>query len=181
MKKLIILLGASGSGKTTLEKKMFKLHSDKYDRVISATTRDMREGEKNGEDYHFKTKDEFKKMDLAESDYIDGSSYGTPVSELTKGNKDLILTMEPNGARKIIDYITNNKLNLDPKVVYFNISEERRMKNMKRRGDPIQKIKKRVQNDDIDQRFKRNNLKSDLEITELNDQLDILFLEKFYA
>ncbi|MDD4005965.1 MAG: guanylate kinase, partial [Bacilli bacterium] len=54
---MIILVGASASGKTEIA----KILTRKYGivKAITHTTRDMREGEKNGVDYFFVSKDEF--------------------------------------------------------------------------------------------------------------------------
>lgn len=166
-KNLLILLGASGSGKSTLEKKLYENNKNIFDRVVSATTRPKRNGEIDGVDYFFVDNNKFSNIPMAESDGIDGSFYGTPASELTKGDKHLILTMEPNGARKIVEYIKDNGLNIKPVVVYFKISEEIRINNMKKRGDELNKILKRVKNDDIDQRFINSNLVADIEINSL--------------
>ena len=172
-KHLIILLGASGSGKTFLEKKLYNEKSSQFDRIISSTTREMRTNEKNGVDYHFfEDKESFFEQELAEFDFIDGSYYGTPLSELNKGEKDLLLTMEPNGARKIIDYIKNKNLKLKIKIIFFDIEEKTRIENMKKRGDSDEKIAKRIKNDDIDDRFRNNKLKADLRITELDYQVE---------
>lgn len=57
---IYILAGPSGSGKTTQAKILSK--RDDFKRIITCTTRSIREGEVDGVDYFFKTKDEFKKM-----------------------------------------------------------------------------------------------------------------------
>ena len=57
--KLIILVGPSGSGKSSVLHKLKKLKPD-YVYPLSATTRPMREGEVDGDIYHFMSKEEFK-------------------------------------------------------------------------------------------------------------------------
>ncbi len=58
--KLFIIVGPSGSGKSSVLMEFKKTHPE-YTYPLSATTRPMREGEKDGDIYHFFTKEEFEK------------------------------------------------------------------------------------------------------------------------
>ncbi len=58
--KLFLLVGPSGSGKSSVLAELKKKHPE-FTYPLSATTRPMREGEKEGEIYHFYSKEEFKK------------------------------------------------------------------------------------------------------------------------
>ena len=58
---LVVVSGFSGAGKGTLMKELLKQY-DNYARSVSATTRQPREGEKDGEDYFFVTKEHFQQM-----------------------------------------------------------------------------------------------------------------------
>ena len=62
MKKgfIIVISGPTGVGKTTVVKKLLEQMPNSM-RIVTTTTRQMRPGEKNGEDYHFVTKEEFEK------------------------------------------------------------------------------------------------------------------------
>ncbi len=57
--KLIIIVGPSGSGKSSVMHGLMKAHPE-YTYPLSATTRAMREGEKNGDIYFFYTKEKFE-------------------------------------------------------------------------------------------------------------------------
>ena len=103
---LTVISGFSGAGKGTVVKQLL----DKYDYglSISATTRSPREGEQDGREYFFKTKEEFEQM-IAEHQLIEyaqyvGNYYGTPkeyvVQQLEQG-KDVILEIEIQGALKV--------------------------------------------------------------------------------
>ena len=58
----IVISGFSGSGKGTIMKELIRRYPEKYALSISATTRQPREGEQDGREYFFKTKEEFLSM-----------------------------------------------------------------------------------------------------------------------
>ena len=103
---LIIISGPSGSGKGTVVK---NLDAEKgYALSISVTTRKMREGEVDGRDYFFHTREEYFEMlekgELLEHATFCGNCYGTPKSyvkeQIAKG-KTVILEIEVNGALQV--------------------------------------------------------------------------------
>ncbi|MDD2958248.1 MAG: guanylate kinase [Lachnospiraceae bacterium] len=104
---LVVVSGFSGVGKGTLMKKLVEKYDD-YALSISATTRDPREGETDGREYFFHTKEEFQKMidqeELVEyASYCD-NFYGTPkkyVEDQMRQGRDVILEIEIQGALKI--------------------------------------------------------------------------------
>ena len=107
---LIVVSGFSGAGKGTLMKELLARYPEDYALSISATTRNPREGEENGREYFFKTKDEFEKM-IAKGELIEYAKYvenyyGTPrdyvESRLAEG-KDVILEIEIQGALKVTE------------------------------------------------------------------------------
>lgn len=104
---LTVVSGFSGSGKGTIMKALLKKY-DNYALSISATTRSPREGERNGREYFFKTKEEFQRL-IEEDQLIEYAQYvenyyGTPreyVERCLDEGKDVILEIEVQGARKI--------------------------------------------------------------------------------
>lgn len=105
---LIVVSGFSGAGKGTLMKELLKKYPDDYALSISATSRKPREGEQEGVEYFFKTREEFEKMiegeELVEYAQYLGNYYGTPkayVEEQLEAGKDVILEIEIQGALKI--------------------------------------------------------------------------------
>jgi guanylate kinase len=104
---LTVVSGFSGAGKGTLMKALLKKY-DNYALSISATTRNPREGEVDGREYFFKTKEEFEKM-IEEGEFVEyacyvGNYYGTPkkyVEEQMAAGKDVILEIEIQGALAI--------------------------------------------------------------------------------
>lgn len=104
---LLVVSGFSGAGKGTLMKELLRQHEN-YSLSISATTRAPREGEEEGREYFFKTREEFEQM-IAKGQLIEyacyvGNYYGTPRAyveeELEKG-RDVVLEIEIQGARKV--------------------------------------------------------------------------------
>lgn len=105
---IIVLSGFSGAGKGTIMKNLLKAHPGQYHLSISATTRQKRQGEEDGREYFFKTREEFDQMiadnQLLEYATFNGNSYGTPrsyVEQLVNEGKDVILEIEIQGALQI--------------------------------------------------------------------------------
>lgn len=106
---LIVISGPSGAGKDTICNKLLKNNKDIY-LSISMTTRSIRNGEKNGKDYYFVSKEEFldniKNDNFLEYATVHDEYYGTLKSEvLNKINSgiDVILVIDIQGALKIKD------------------------------------------------------------------------------
>lgn len=104
---LVVVSGAAGTGKGTVNACLMKAHPDEYVYSVSATTRAPRNGEENGREYYFLTKEEFEKK-IEEGGTIEytqycGNYYGTLKSELKKldEGKNLILEIEVEGAMNI--------------------------------------------------------------------------------
>ena len=104
---LIVVSGFSGSGKGTVMKELISRYDD-YSLSISATTRKPREGETNGKEYFFLTKEEFESM-IDNNDFVEWAEYvsnyyGTPKryleEQLSMGRK-VILEIEIQGALKV--------------------------------------------------------------------------------
>ena len=104
---LLVISGPSGAGKGTICKEFLENNKD-VKLSVSATTRSPREGEVDGVNYFFVTKDKFKEMidnnELLEHAQIYDNFYGTPkaaiLENLENGN-DVVLEIEMQGARQI--------------------------------------------------------------------------------
>ena len=104
---LVVVSGFSGAGKGTLMRELLKRY-DNYALSVSATTRQPREGERDGVDYFFVSKEQFQQM-IEEQKLIEYAQYvnhyyGTPrdyVQEKMAQGKDVILEIEIQGALKV--------------------------------------------------------------------------------
>ncbi|MBE6728589.1 MAG: guanylate kinase [Ruminococcaceae bacterium] len=105
--RLFIVSGPSGSGKDTVLTKVFERKPD-IAFSISSITRDMRDGEVEGQKYHFISREEFEKMItddalLEHNVYVD-NYYGTPrkpVEDCINLGGDMIVEVDVNGAAQI--------------------------------------------------------------------------------
>jgi guanylate kinase len=105
--KLIVITGPSGVGKGTIVSSLLDRHPQLY-LSISATTRQPREGEIEGKNYYFLSREEFQAA-IAAKDFLEwaeyaGNYYGTPrskaIDRLDKGI-NVVLEIELLGARQI--------------------------------------------------------------------------------
>ena len=104
---LIVVSGFSGAGKGTIMRELLKRY-EQYALSVSATTRAPREGEEEGKDYFFKTREAFERM-IADDELVEYACYvnhyyGTPrayVEEMLSRGRDVILEIEIQEARKI--------------------------------------------------------------------------------
>ncbi|MBP1678543.1 MAG: guanylate kinase [Bacteroidetes bacterium] len=104
---LIVVSGPSGSGKTTIARTLLRdMPSFRFS--VSATTRPMRTGEREGVDYHYLSRDEFQRRvaagEFVEWEEVYGNLYGTLRVEvdgaLARG-QNLLFDVDVKGALSI--------------------------------------------------------------------------------
>lgn len=105
---LFVFSGPSGVGKGTIKKRLLEEFSGRLVDSISATTREPREGEENGREYFFISRQDFENR-IANNSFLEyaqfsGNAYGTPkdyvFSRLEQGI-DVILEIEVQGAKQV--------------------------------------------------------------------------------
>jgi guanylate kinase len=107
MSKVFVITGPSGVGKGTLIRELLQRVPD-LELSISATTREPREGEVDGRDYHFLSREEFDRR-VEEEDFLEfatysGNRYGTLRTEVERrlaAGRSVVLEIEVQGARQV--------------------------------------------------------------------------------
>ncbi len=102
---LLIVSGPAGSGKTTLCHRMLEKFKTGMQRVVTATTRPVRKGEIDGQDYYFFSPEEFERRvkagEFFEHANVHVYRYGILKSEIhhkLEQNIDLIAAIDVQGA-----------------------------------------------------------------------------------
>lgn len=102
-RKIYILSGPAGVGKTTIWHNI-ESRVPHIAKIITTTTRNIRDGESDGVDYHFLSRDEFEAKiaagDLIEYAAVHANLYGSTYSELERIislDKSPIYIIEPQG------------------------------------------------------------------------------------
>ncbi|MBG30659.1 MAG: guanylate kinase [Opitutae bacterium] len=114
---LLIVSGPAGCGKTTVCDRLYQSHVPKLNKVITTTTREPREGEKDGVDYHFVSNrqfdDDLNKDAFYEHAIVHGSKYGVfkaaILGKLETG-LDLVLNVDVQGAATLRKAAANDPL-----------------------------------------------------------------------
>jgi guanylate kinase len=103
MSNIFIISAPSGCGKTSLVRELCQTYSF-LEQTVSYTTRTIRSGEVDGQDYHFISKDEFieneKNNKFIESQNVYDNFYGTTydsINEILASGKDAILEIDYKG------------------------------------------------------------------------------------
>ncbi len=107
MSKVFVITGPSGVGKGTLIAELLQ-RVPELELSVSATTRQPREGEQDGRDYHFLDDTEFDRRsdagDFLEFANYSDNRYGTLRSEVERrldAGRSVVLEIEVNGARQV--------------------------------------------------------------------------------
>jgi guanylate kinase len=111
---LLVLSAPSGGGKTSIAKKLLQVRKD-LGYSVSATTRATRNGERDGQDYHFLSREEFERR-RDQGEFLEWAEYGAQLYGTLKREIDRIfgegrhavLDIEIEGARQIRKNFSNS-------------------------------------------------------------------------
>ncbi|MBR4343666.1 MAG: guanylate kinase [Lachnospiraceae bacterium] len=119
MGKIYCLMGKSSSGKDTIYKKLLERLPDRFKTIISYTTRPIRDGEKDGVEYFFRTVPEFLQLEK-DGKIIESRVYHTvhgdwyyftaDDGQIELSKYDYILIMTPEGCLSLKKYFGNERI-----------------------------------------------------------------------
>ena len=144
---LVILSGVSGAGKDTVKKELMNKMEDVIT-LPSYTSREPRDGEQEGVEYHFISKDEFKdrieKNEFYEYDVHHENYYGTSrrlMNENIDSGKIIIKDIEENGTENLIN-ILKNEIKLI--TIFLKVDEQELRSRLEKRGESKESIDFRI-------------------------------------
>lgn len=144
---LVILSGVSGAGKDTVKKELMNKMEDVIT-LPSYTSREPRDGEQEGVEYHFISKDEFKdrieKNEFYEYDVHHENYYGTSrrlMNEKIESGKIIIKDIEVNGTENLIN-ILKNEIKLI--TIFLKVDEQELRSRLEKRGESKESIDLRL-------------------------------------
>lgn len=173
---IVVLVGKSGSGKSKIEKELVRRYD--WHKVVSFTTRPMRDGEVDGVDYYFISESQFleykENKELIEEAEYRGWHYGIHKSQIVGDNINIIVA-EPHGHKQIKDKYNNRVVDFyvecdDAERILRMLKREINSSNLK---GVVEEIIRRYPNDERDFKEVYRNIKygvinNDLEDFDLN-------------
>ena len=148
---MIILMGKSGSGKDTV---VGLLKQRGYRKIVAYTSRPKRDGEVDGETYHFIRGSEFG--DLRENGHFivtetyltNGGlwEYGIDIDDVLGADDSTILILNPRTGKKLVT--EHPELNI--KSIYLYCPDRVLEKRLLARGDDVEEALRRLNQDDRD-------------------------------
>jgi guanylate kinase len=124
-RQVVVIAGPSGSGETTFTEELMLAYPH-FTRAVSATTRAPREGEREGEDYYFMTKEKFfeevQAGNITEHTYVKNrdAHYGTYLPDLEKrmaSGKTVIVNTDLSGAKFFKEHYDALTVFIKPKTM----------------------------------------------------------------
>ncbi len=151
--KLIVISAPSGTGKTTICNRLLK-NNPTWKFSVSATTRELREGEVDGRDYIYMSNEKFEHAvmfgDFLEWEWVHGNKYGTPIDQLEdalSAGHTMLLDVDVKGGMSVMEEYADEVIGIfieppgDDLPEQLEILEER----LNQRGnEPPQLIVKRL-------------------------------------
>lgn len=137
--KIFILVGPSGSGKDTLGKVFTETGIPE---LISHTTRTIRDGEVDGVDYNFVTKEEIEEIEMIERSVYSGNIYGISKKEIdskTSKHGNVFIITDINGMKQIEEIYKERVV-----PIFISVTLSQMIARMILRGDKEKDVLDRI-------------------------------------
>ena len=133
--QVIALMGKAGAGKDAIQNATCRAHPNVFNKIISCTTRPAREGEQDGNAYHFISLEDFTRRvlngEMLEATEFRSWFYGTPINSLAK-DKINIGVFNPAGVEALV-----NDGRLAVMIIYVDAEDKvRLMRALNREDNP---------------------------------------------
>lgn len=153
---LIIIAGKSGSGKDAVVDELCRRG---YKRIRTYTTRPMRQHESQGHPYYFISEQDFKEkeaqgffLETKVYETVKGTwYYGSPKKDLLSfknNNENRLIILTPAGVEDFTKEERSKKIT--SYIIYLRANSGTIMKRLKRRGDNINEVERRIEKDEQD-------------------------------
>jgi guanylate kinase len=156
MSLIIAISGPAAVGKTTICDRLSSEFGDKLSRLVTATTRQPRNGEKEGKDYFFLSKADFDRKlseeSFLEHELIHGNKYGIlkeTILEAQNQGIDMLLNIDVNGVDSLRRFCsTQEELKGQLKTIFIKPKnlEELSTRMRKRASESEEQINIRIAN-----------------------------------
>ena len=143
---MLVLTGGTASGKTTICKELIKLGMEK---IVTVTTRPMRDGEIEGDDYFFVSDEEFEQM-KKDNKFIETAEYNTAYGIWKYGTlysnikENGVIILNPNGIINLV------KKDIDCSIFLIQTPISIIKRRLIQRGDSPEEYMRRISTDSKD-------------------------------
>lgn len=178
---LLVLTGKTAAGKDTIQSRLQQYYPN-LKRIITTTSRKIRNSETDGVDYYFISREDFEEKIKNDQffEYVEygGNLYGTLKSEMEeKKDLDTIWRIDPSRAGQIREFVkahyspdTAQRIIDSLLVIFITTSDEAILQRLKARNLDEKEIEKRLKDDK--QIWEKYQDKYDFVIENIPGQLD---------
>ena len=148
---MVIIMGKTSCGKDTVVNELITKHG--FRKLVTYTTRPMRDGEVQDITYHFITEDDFKQK-IREDFFAEYKSYdtefgiwyyGVALEDVENADDKTVIILTPDGYRDVIKKVKNK-----PKSIYIYANNSTIKERLINRGDDPKEAQRRLEHDSID-------------------------------
>lgn len=185
---MLVIIGKTCSGKDSILNNLVKEYG--YIKLITYTTRPIRDGETQDKTYHFVSEEDF--LDKVNSGFfleykkyetVNGVwYYGSAKEDYEKANDKTIVILTPSGLSALRLWANRNKIDLDIISLYIYANNKTICNRLKKRGDKKEETERRIKADNADfdgvqnfvDRIFYNNERNDLDtvVKSINDYIE---------